>query len=428
MRYSKPGLPNIGKYTNHRGRTGFGSLVESTQRPSYNTHVQNLNSGYTTHRNQSGICKQFLIRRSFGGSRTLLADHPVHQWTVGSSYADISSKMAPLSNLDLVKAVDIFPYDQEGLAKAFSEPLYTLLHRTSSDKDVIIGYMHPPVVQSLFSIPETIRGPLEIDPDSRTIRAFDLPTEAERTKVVTDVMQYWRANGPWEIVKKWRNEPWPVYSSDGGELLYSVERAGAGLLGVMRYGVHMTGYVKDAGAKHGIKIWVPKRASNKSNYPGMLDNTVAGGLMTAEDPFECIIREADEEADLPEALMRERCKVAGTVVYLYVTDERAGGERDLIYPETQWVYDIELPADIKPTPKDGEAEAFYLWTVEEVQEAMARGEFKPNCALVLLDFFIRRGILTKENEPDFDELVRGMHRKTPFPGPHQTGAPSFSLR
>ncbi|KAH8194921.1 hypothetical protein TruAng_010906 [Truncatella angustata] len=336
--------------------------------------------------------------------------------------------MARLSNLDLIKAVDIFPYDQEGVSRAFSEPLYTLVHRSAAGDDVTLGYMHPPVVQSLFSIPESIRGPLEIDPEARTVRAFDLPTEAERTKVVGNVMQYWHTNGSWQIIKKWRNEPWPVYSTDGGELLYSVERAGAGLLGVMRYGVHMTAYVKDEAAKHGVKIWVPRRANNKSNYPGMLDNTVAGGLMTAEDPFECIIREADEEADLPEPMMRERCKLAGTVVYLYITDERAGGEKDLVYPETQWVYDIELPDHVKPTPKDGEVEEFYLWTVEQIQEALAGGEFKPNCALVLIDFFIRRGILTRENEPDFDEIIRRMHRKTPFPGPHQIASPSISLQ
>lgn len=287
--------------------------------------------------------------------------------------------------------------------------------------------MLAPVVSSLLSIPESIRGPVQVDEESRTVRAFELPTEPERTAVVAAVMGHWRAQGPWEAVRKWRDEPWPVYGDDGDDLLYSVERAGAGLLGVMRFGVHMTGYVKDEGSSHGIKIWVPRRAADKSNYPSMLDNTVAGGLMTREDPFECMIREADEEAALSEELMRERCKVAGTVTYIYITDERSGGERDLIYPETQWVYDIELPADVIPTPKDGEVAEFYLWTVEQVQEAMARGEFKPNCALILLDFFLRNGILTPKNEPHYEELVRRMHRKVPFPGPHQTASPSFTI-
>lgn len=35
---------------------------------------------------------------------------------------------------------------------------------------------------------------------------------------------------------------------------------------------------------------------------------------------------------------------------------------------------------------------------------MRRGEFNPNCALLMLDFFIRHGILTPENEADFDEV------------------------
>lgn len=274
------------------------------------------------------------------------------------------------------------------------------------------------VVKSLFSVPESIRGPLEIDPVARTIRAFDLPTEAERTKVVADVMKYWSEHGTWKCVAKWRNEPWAVYGSDD-ELLYSVERAGAGLLGVMRYGVHMTGYIRDEQSSYGMKIWVGRRAATKSNYPSMLDNTAAGGLMTDEDPFECILRESEEEAGLPEKLMRERCKHVSTVTYIHITDERSGGEANLVYPETQWVYDVELPSDVIPVPNDGEAEGYYLWTVEEIQEALARGEFKPNCALVLVEFMIRHGILTRDNEPAYDEILRKLHRDVIFPGPHR---------
>ncbi|KAH8681624.1 NUDIX domain-containing protein [Xylariales sp. PMI_506] len=333
--------------------------------------------------------------------------------------------MPPLSNLDIVSAVDNFPYDLAKVAEVLPDPLYTLLHRTD-DGDLTLGYMLEPFVRALEALPESIRGPVSVDDGARTIRAFDLPTEPERSAAVARVMKHWHENATFEIIRKWRDELWPVYDARGN-LLYNVERAGAGLLGVMRYGVHMSAYVRDASAPHGIKLWIPRRSKTKSNYPSMLDNTVAGGLMTGEDPLECVIREADEEANLPESLMRERCKVAGTVVLIHVTDERAGGEKGMIYPETQWVYDLELPADVKPTPKDGEVEEFYLWTVEETQAALARGEFKPNCGLILLDFFVRRGIVTRENEPQFEEMVRKMHRAVPFPGPHRTAAPSATL-
>ena len=40
-------------------------------------------------------------------------------------------------------------------------------------------------------------------------------------------------------------------------------------------------------------------------------------------------------------------------------------------------------------PNDGEAETFSLMTSEEVVDRIVREEFKPNCAIVLVDFFIR---------------------------------------
>jgi hypothetical protein len=57
--------------------------------------------------------------------------------------------------------------------------------------------------------------------------------------------------------------------------------------------------------------------------------------------------------------------------------------------------------------------------VEEIQENLAKGEFKPNCALLMLDFFIRHGILTPQNESDFDEIKKRLHREIEFPGPHR---------
>ena len=225
----------------------------------------------------------------------------------------------------------------------------------------------------------------------------------------------------------------PVYGPDNREVIYSVERSGMGLLGTTRYGVHMTAYVQDGSE---LRLWVARRAANKPTYPGMLDNTAAGGLMTGEDPFECIVREADEEADLPEALMRAQLRPLGTLNYIYMTDDRAGGEpTGQIYPEMQWVYELELPAASSsssggegtvtaPRAKDGEVARFELMGVEEVQTELARGAFKPNCALVVLDFFVRHGILTRDNEPHLDEIVRRMHRPMPFPGPHQVEAPT----
>ncbi|KAF2968810.1 hypothetical protein GQX73_g4772 [Xylaria multiplex] len=320
--------------------------------------------------------------------------------------------------LDITKGADAFPYeDKEREAyRALTMTLYKLIWK--DDNGPVLGYMLASAVNRLLAVPESIRGPVIVNEQNQTVRAFEQATELERTATVGAVMDYWRDNDVFDVLRGWRDERWPVYNSDT-EVLYSAERSGVGILGAMRYGVHMTGYVRDETAPHGMRIWVPRRAPNKPTYPGMLDNTVAGGLMTDEDPFDCIVREADEEASLPEKVMHERARFTGMVTYIYITDERTGGEIGQIYPETQWVYDIELPKDERPAPKDGEVAEFYLWTIDEVREELAKGNFKPNCALVLVDFFIRHGIITAENEPDYAEILERLHRRLPFPGPHQ---------
>ncbi|GAW20724.1 hypothetical protein ANO14919_102340 [Xylariales sp. No.14919] len=329
-----------------------------------------------------------------------------------------------MSYLDIMKETDTFPYEdkEQEAYHALSMTLYKLIWK--DDNGPVLGYMLASTVNRLLAVPESIRGPVIVDEQKQTVRAFEQATEPERSAVVAGVMQYWRDNEVFDTLRGWRDELWPVYGNDT-EVLYSAERSGIGLLGVMRYGVHMTGYVRDETVPYGIRIWVPRRAPTKPTYPSMLDNTVAGGLPTGEDPFECIIREADEEASLPEKVMREGARFTGMATYIYITDERAGGEAGQIYPETQWVYDIELPADARPTPKDGEVAEFYLWTVDEVREELTKGNFKPNCALILIDFFIRRGIITAENEPDYAEILQRLHRKLPFPGPHQAYAASL---
>jgi 8-oxo-dGTP pyrophosphatase MutT (NUDIX family) len=234
----------------------------------------------------------------------------------------------------------------------------------------------------------------------------------ERNSILARYLQDLREKHIFKVLNGWRNELYPIYGPNK-ELLLNMERSASPLFGVITYGVHMTGYVR---TEHGMKIWTPRRALNKQTYPGMMDNTVAGGLATGEKPFECMIRESEEEASLPAELAR-KAKACGTLTYFHVRDSRAGGEIGLCQPECQYIYDLEMPPDVTPKPGDDEAIDFQLLTVEEVREAMALGRFKPNCAHLLVDFFVRHGILTPENEPDYIEIVSRCHRKLEFPTP-----------
>ncbi|KAI9679359.1 MAG: hypothetical protein M1817_005381 [Caeruleum heppii] len=315
------------------------------------------------------------------------------------------------SYLDLINECDSFPsqvtHPQNYQARL--EDCYKLMH-----VDKPLGYITTPVINSLQHFKEastdTVGRCFQLDYQSHTVRISG-STIDERSKSVATISEAWRDSGRFKTVSKWRNELYSVYDSDQ-KILFNVERAASPLFGVVTYGVHMTAFVRTT---DGIKIWVPRRAREKHTYGGMLDNTVAGGISVGEGPLETLVREAEEEASFPEDLVREHAKACGTVSYFYVREERAGGEAGYLQPECQYVYDLEVGEEVVPEVNDGEVEEFRLWDIGMIKEALAKGEFKPNCALVMLDFFIRHGILTPENEADYIEVVARLHRRFEFP-------------
>ena len=317
--------------------------------------------------------------------------------------------MAMKRNIDLVNECDSFPYPEqkpEAYAEVLSKYWTFRLDRDSR----AFGYIPEWVVQKM---PWDTHY-WDIDPESNTVSiATYRHPQTHHDEIIQETLATARRQETFQVLRGWRDELYPIYGyCKGRAQIISMERAASPLFGINTYGVHMTVYVD---AEDGLRIWVPRRSVNKQTYGGMLDNTVAGGLATGEGSFEALIREAAEEASLPEQLVRDHAKPCGTVSYFYIRDERAGGETGLLQPECQHVYDMKVKTDVVPKPNDDEVESFYLWTVDEVKAALGRGEFKPNCALVLLDFFVRHGILTVEDEPDYLEIVSRLHRRLPFP-------------
>ena len=254
----------------------------------------------------------------------------------------------------------------------------------------------------------------ERDDKERTLilmlSASDEASRKERNQKLANYLEELRDRKVFKVLEGWRSELYPIYGPHRKQLL-DMERSAAPLFGVVTYGVHMTGFVR---SKDGLKIWAPRRSRTKQTYPGMMDNTVAGGLSSGEEPFSCLIREAQEEASLPDDVAR-KAKACGTLTYFHIRDARAGGETGLCQPECQYIYDLELPENIVPQPGDDEAFDFRLMSVSDIREALASGRFKPNCALLLLEFFVRQGVLTPENEPDYVEIVARLHRRLEFP-------------
>jgi hypothetical protein len=58
-----------------------------------------------------------------------------------------------------------------------------------------------------------------------------------------------------------------------------------------------------------------------------------------------------------------------------------------------------------------------MCTLDDILEKMHAGRFKPNCGAVIIDFMIRHGYLTAENEPNYLEIVTRLHRSAEGYGP-----------
>ncbi|OSQ28810.1 NUDIX hydrolase family protein [Thalassospira sp. MCCC 1A03138] len=202
------------------------------------------------------------------------------------------------------------------------------------------------------------------------------------------------------VIRRLHGERFDIRPTLGHDPLCQLDRSAMPYFGFRSWGVHMNGYVQK---DEGIHMWIAHRAKDKPTYPGMLDNMVAGGQPTGLGFLENMIKECAEEAAIPENLSRN-LKPVGTVSYLYETTEG-------LKPDVMVNYDLELPADFVPRCADGEVEQFELMPLADVAEIVRSSfDFKFNCALVIIDFLIRHGFLTADNEPDYSQLTTGLHR------------------
>ncbi|KAK9324039.1 NUDIX hydrolase domain-like protein [Lipomyces orientalis] len=316
--------------------------------------------------------------------------------------------MPKLTNLELIALADSFPYPNSQEHKIAASSLYQF---TSHDLKANLGYILPFVVDALRDLNELF---VVSDADQRVSIRPEFDTVEKRSKMMNDLAMKWRIDKKFRILEGWRSELYPIYYPSS-KIYFTIERSACPLFGLVTYGVHMTAYVAASDSKP-LRIWVPRRSRTKATYPSMLDNTVAGGIGYPYGVFDTLIKECGEEAGFDSDLIIQRARSVGNVSYYYIRTSSAGGESGFSQPEVQYCYDLELAEDTPPPrPVDGEAEDFYLWDLERVKEELAAGNYKPNTALVTLDFLVRHGVITPENEPSYLEITSRMHRYLEHP-------------
>ena len=300
------------------------------------------------------------------------------------------------SLLEIIEPVDSFKWN---------DSFYKLL---THDGQSVLGYITPFIAKFL----ESSTSSFEVNNEKKTIKiSGEYDTFEKRNEMFAEVGNKLRYLPEFDelLNKGWRDELYTVYYPSTVPYIL-IERAFSVLLGVVTYGVHINGYVAPEDSSNGkLKMWIPRRSLTKPTYPGMLDNTVAGGLGYPYGLEETVIKECYEEAGLEEEFVRSHIKSTGVVSYMYLTKDGR------VQPEVEYIYDIKFDNEeniIKP--QDGEAEDFQLLDVDEILDKLHEKKFKPNCGLVIVDFLIRHGFICPDNEPNYLEIVSRCHVKMPF--------------
>jgi 8-oxo-dGTP pyrophosphatase MutT (NUDIX family) len=259
----------------------------------------------------------------------------------------------------------------------------------------IVGWVRESFAQCLAKKPSVFA--VEEDGVSFT---SDYTTADSRTAVVAEMAPDWVTEG---LVQKLRDEIYPVRQSWQSEDHFRLDRALVPLFGVRAYGVHLNGYVKRAGEFH---LWVGKRSVDCAVEPGKLDNMVAGGQPAGISIMDNLVKECAEEAGTPADLALQ-AQPSGTLSYCF---ESPIG----LKPDTLFCFDLEVPDTFSPRNQDGEIESFSLLPLREALSYIDAGEsFKFNVSLVILDFAIRHGVFTPDNEPDYEAILAGLHAAPP---------------
>ncbi len=221
-----------------------------------------------------------------------------------------------------------------------------------------------------------------------------------RTKRLAEALPVLAAAG---LSRAAAGESFDVVRPLGGALQARCDRALLPTFGFPGYGVHVVGYVAHA---DGPRIWIPRRARDRAMAPGLLDNTIAGGIASGMTVRETLRKEAREEADLDPALLAA-ARPAGTFAYCHQDGE-------LLRDDTLFLYDLPMPPDLRPCNRDGEVEQFTLLPWGRVLELLCEGgQFKFNCGPVLIAFLLRHGLIGPDREPGCRTLARALGLTAP---------------
>jgi 8-oxo-dGTP pyrophosphatase MutT (NUDIX family) len=253
-----------------------------------------------------------------------------------------------------------------------------------------IGYLKRPISEALQQWPRYFKVS-----DSEVVFKAEQADFRERSNILEEVVRALVEQG---LIQHYLDEPYPITGQSRHQQFAILDRGAAAYFGIRTYGQHLNGFVRN---DHGLYIWIARRAPDRLHFPDKLDNLVAGGLPQHLSLQQNLIKECEEEAGMDDSLAGSARPVG---VVSYCRETGVG-----LKPDTLYCYDLELPESFEPLNTDGEVAEFMLVdAVEGLSLVSETDEFKLNCNLVFIDFFIRHGIVDPEHR-EYLEIICGLH-------------------
>ena len=258
-----------------------------------------------------------------------------------------------------------------------------------------VGLVPPWVIIQLRKYPEVF-----CVTQDKILFTSNLKTPQERSKALDQVLRDFKERGTFLPLTGWREECYEIKRIFSEPALFKIERSASPLFGMRKYGVQITGYVNHS--LLGLSVWFQKRAATKPTWPNMMDNFVGGGITEGIDIIQTAIKEAAEEANVPPEIA-DNLKAVGTVSFFHESERG-------IHPNTEFVFDLELPEDFTPDNNDGEVSGWELVPVDQVVKVIcSTTSFKITSSPVVVDWLIRHGIVTHHTEYDLPQIVELIH-------------------
>lgn len=190
-------------------------------------------------------------------------------------------------------------------------------------------------------------------------------------RALADIADMLRAS---DCLRGWRGELLDVMSPDG--VIGRIERAATRPLGLRTRAVHLNAWTPDG------RLWVARRALNKSTDPGMWDTLVGGLVGAGESLDDALTRECAEEAGLSAAQIASRSPLR-TILRMHRRLPEGYQVEDLL------VSNCVLAGEVMPTNQDGEVSEIKSVTPAQAVAMVDAGAFTLEAALVVIEDMMR---------------------------------------